>query len=324
MKYYVYELQRPDGLPFYIGKGTGKRILSHEMEARRGCRCYKCNTIRKIWRDGWQIGRKIVFTTESEQEAFIYESRLIAFYGRDALCNQTDGGDGASGYRPSEETRRKRGQTMKRVWSDPETHERRSRSIRRALQDAAYRIRKAAESAARWASPEYHDRTSAAVRAARQTPESRAKTSEASKRLFDDPAYRQEKTEHLERLRNDPETKAKQRASMRAMLAAPEMQAQRRQQLEKARASEKWRDNQLAAIRDPEYRAAKSEEVKRRYESEEERAKTGGHSRAAWASDPERRERQREAARQRWADPEYKARVAAKISETKRKKSNDQ
>ena len=92
-RFYVYVLARPNGTPFYVGKGRGRRVYDHENEARKGHKCHKCSVIRKIWRYGGQVQRYIVFTTDDEQEALAYEVDLIALYGRRTLCNLTDGGD---------------------------------------------------------------------------------------------------------------------------------------------------------------------------------------------------------------------------------------
>jgi hypothetical protein len=106
-RFYVYVLARPNGSPFYVGKGTGTRIYDHDNEARCGHQCYKCNVIRKIWRNGGQIHRYTVFTTNDEQEAFDYERELISLYGRKTLTNLTDGGEGASGLKHTEESKKK-------------------------------------------------------------------------------------------------------------------------------------------------------------------------------------------------------------------------
>lgn len=103
-RFYVYVLCRPNGKPFYVGKGQGPRVYHHEKEARTGHKCHKCNVIRKIWKQGGQVQRYIVLETDNEQEAFDYERQTIVMYGRENLCNQTDGGEGASGL--SEETRK--------------------------------------------------------------------------------------------------------------------------------------------------------------------------------------------------------------------------
>lgn len=67
--FYVYLLCRPDGHPFYVGKGTNKRALEHEAEARRNhpigeTNPFKCNVIRKSSeRVGGSSTRLTRFTT---------------------------------------------------------------------------------------------------------------------------------------------------------------------------------------------------------------------------------------------------------------------
>src|SRR5216684_6424733 len=83
-KYYVYTLAYPQetgGAIFYIGKGTGKRMLIHEIYAAHSdddIRTYyrnaeKCRVIREIWAKGGQVKREIVFETDVEFEAYAYE-----------------------------------------------------------------------------------------------------------------------------------------------------------------------------------------------------------------------------------------------------------
>ncbi len=103
-RFYVYVLCRPDGRPFYVGKGQGNRIDNHEAYARRGVRSRCCNVIRKIWRNGGEVVKQKLFTTDDEQTAFDLERQLIAAIGREYLANLTDGGDGVSGAKYSAET----------------------------------------------------------------------------------------------------------------------------------------------------------------------------------------------------------------------------
>ena len=88
-QYYVYVLCRPDGRPFYVGKGFGRRVLEHEAEARRNhpfgeTNPFKCNVIRKIIRDGGTVRYQIVslFEAERQQDCLLQEAELIKRYGR--------------------------------------------------------------------------------------------------------------------------------------------------------------------------------------------------------------------------------------------------
>jgi hypothetical protein len=89
---YVYILRRPDGSPFYVGKGGGglglasrNRIFAHEDEAMRGhvvglSNPFKCNVIRQIIRQGREIIYEIESTFADEAAAYKREAELIAEY----------------------------------------------------------------------------------------------------------------------------------------------------------------------------------------------------------------------------------------------------
>ena len=97
MHYYTYAYLREDKTPYYIGKGTGKRI-------------YSTNRSIKPPKDK----SRIIYLKQNltEAEAFKHEIYMIAVFGRKdlgtgILYNMTDGGEGSSGCIPSEESRRK-------------------------------------------------------------------------------------------------------------------------------------------------------------------------------------------------------------------------
>ncbi len=108
----MYTLAYPEdmgGAIFYVGKGSGKRMLVHEIYAARSddnIREYyrnaeKCRVIREIWANGGQVNREIVFETDDESEAFAYEWALIHMVHRErGLTNVNHTGQTKSVYRP--------------------------------------------------------------------------------------------------------------------------------------------------------------------------------------------------------------------------------
>jgi hypothetical protein len=98
MHYYTYAYLREDRTPYYIGKGKGNRAYKKH---RKGIGVPKDKS-------------RIIFLKQNltEEQAFRHEIYMIAVFGRKdlgngILHNRTDGGEGSSGWVPSEETRRK-------------------------------------------------------------------------------------------------------------------------------------------------------------------------------------------------------------------------
>ncbi|QOZ55450.1 GIY-YIG nuclease family protein [Bradyrhizobium sp. CCBAU 53338] len=122
--YYVYVLHRPDGRPFYVGKGVNLRVLDHEAEARNTTRLtHKLNVIRSLFRLKVSIHYHLDSFFEDEAEALARERQLIQIIGRHdlgtgPLTNQTDGGEGTSN--PSEESRQRRRESLWGDAADPE------------------------------------------------------------------------------------------------------------------------------------------------------------------------------------------------------------
>ena len=93
-RFYTYAYLREDKTPYYIGKGSGKRIYSTN---RSGLKPPKDKS-------------RIILLKQNltEEEAFKHEKYMIAVFGRKdlgtgILHNKTDGGEGTSN--PSEETK---------------------------------------------------------------------------------------------------------------------------------------------------------------------------------------------------------------------------
>ena len=146
-QFYTYLLKRPDGRPFYVGKGNcrGFRIEDHikEVLSNKIINQYKAGVIRKIWGEGKQIDYEIVLFNKDESKVFDKEKELIKFYGRKnkggILTNLTDGGDGIYGFVFSEESRRKMSLSFKgRIYSEA-TRGRMSEARKRDWISEAYR-----------------------------------------------------------------------------------------------------------------------------------------------------------------------------------------
>ena len=106
---YVYLILRPNGIPFYVGKGRGKRILSHENEAKlfsegktwKGINSHKLSVIKKIWKSGNDISYTIDSWHSLDGPAGDREIDLIKIYKRHidkgVLTNISIGGEGCFG-----------------------------------------------------------------------------------------------------------------------------------------------------------------------------------------------------------------------------------
>ena len=93
--YYTYAYLREDKTPYYIGKGSGNRAYATHYNT------YVPPKERIL----------ILKDNLTEEEAFKHEIYMINVYGRKdlrtgILWNRTDGGDGSSGHKHTEEMRK--------------------------------------------------------------------------------------------------------------------------------------------------------------------------------------------------------------------------
>lgn len=126
-KFYVYGLIDPrNAQPFYIGKGIIKdnqgrefRRIKYHLSLVGSYNRLKNAVIKKLLKQGDEIKFKIFAEKLSEQEAFALEIQLIKQFGRrdiktGILCNLTDGGEGVSGHKYSDEFKKKCSDRMKK------------------------------------------------------------------------------------------------------------------------------------------------------------------------------------------------------------------
>jgi hypothetical protein len=93
-RFYTYAYLRDDGTPYYIGKGKGRRLYKKgKAEVRKPT-----------------DKSRIIYLKQNitEDEAIKHEIYMIDVFGRKdlgtgILRNKTNGGDGASGYKPDKE-----------------------------------------------------------------------------------------------------------------------------------------------------------------------------------------------------------------------------
>jgi len=100
-QFYVYLHCKPDGTPFYVGKGFGDRAYDLNPTRRRNNKHHQ-RIVKKYSKERILIE---VQPCINEQEAFELEVLFILSLREDGieLCNFTDGGEGTAGYVYSEE-----------------------------------------------------------------------------------------------------------------------------------------------------------------------------------------------------------------------------
>lgn len=297
-KFYVYVYLDPrpgKGLqPIYVGKGTVDLDRASDHWERRCTNRFLQSVLDKIRSMGLVPQITIAAYMDNEDEAFAMECDLISQYGRrdlrtGSLCNLTDGGQGTAGRKWTNAQREKFFSSLTPEWKKLVSN------IRKTLwQNPEYREKQIARMHYNAADPAHRAKLRAAILKSR-TEQVRNKISVAMRTNWESDDYR-----------------AKQAASRAEAHARPEEKAR------KSEASKKlWtehRDKISLAIRTakstPERRAEASKKSRAYYENEEARKAAGEYSKAY--NTPEVRAAKAELLRQRWADPEFRAKMLAK------------
>lgn len=118
--FYTYAYLREDGTPYYVGKGTGKRAWKKHFKV-------------PVPKESRRI--QLLHTDLTEDQALLLEKQLIAQHGRKdlgtgILINRTDGGEGSTGYVPTDEIKYLCGSSFRGKKQTKEHNEKRANANR--------------------------------------------------------------------------------------------------------------------------------------------------------------------------------------------------
>lgn len=273
-EFYVYEHWRTDkGLPFYVGKGSGKRAQDMVLRGKR----HK-NLRKRLSLKGFEVEVRIVFPRLSEDEAFTLERSLISYWrSRNVkLLNLTDGGDGTKGYR----------------WT----------TTQRLLSSFAAK--------ARWGKEEYRANVVNAVTAAMRrpdvvakcitTPDRAARLGAASKASWAVPENRAKRLAVFDRPGHREKISKATKEGMAATGRYPKLPKQRLSPEERAIVNRKRAEKLRALYKDPTLREKVGAAVRTARASKEARVRMSEATRLAY-SRPEVKLRHRAAVKAWWA-----------------------
>ena len=232
--YYVYAYERkiaskhgPAGSFYYIGKGMGNRARDNHRHI-------------PVPKDPKRIVK--IAENLTEEDAFSLEKSQIKEYGRidngtGCLRNLTDGGEGPSGYKFTEEqcaknsaarkkyyedpeSRAKQSAALKKYYEDPESRAKQSATLKKYFEDPEARAKQSATLKKYFEDPEARAKNSATQKIVRGTPESRAKNSATLKKYWENPEARAKMSATQKIVRGTPESRVKNSATMKAVWTA--------------------------------------------------------------------------------------------------------
>lgn len=119
--FYVYLHRREtDNVVFYVGKGIGRRAYYFSERNDHWTKTFK--------KHGCKV--EIFAKGLTEKQAFDIESEQIKIHRSKKLCNKTDGGEGVSGYRFTEEQKKRMSESHKGIKPSDASKEKISKKLR--------------------------------------------------------------------------------------------------------------------------------------------------------------------------------------------------
>lgn len=308
---YLYEDTRPHrvGQPIYIGvsraktAGLAARTRRHWRLCDRHPNPLFARVLERIKRENRTPKMKIIGVFSTWEETLAEEIRLVALYGRrrrnsGTLCNMTDGGQGVLGREMSDVARRRMGDRQKANWADPAW---RARLL--SIWTEERRAKQAEEMRERYADPVQRKKISDGLRA---RPDVLAAASKRIKALVSDPDFLAHRAPLQRAATATPEFAAKASAAGKKFWNSPEGKALKSEMM-----TEAWKNT--------EYRERMTAERAGRWLDSSFRAKARSGMKAGIAAmSPEKKtelsRKRAEAARLRWANPEWRAKTLAAMT----------
>lgn len=168
-RHYVYlHLEAYKDRVFYVGKGVGDRHRSTS-----GRNIFWQRTAQKY---GWRSF--VLYDSLSEDCAFTME-KIVMFIAKKngaKLVNLTNGGEGVSGLKHSDEAKEKLRKTSNSYWSNEEAIEERRIRTKEQWQDPEMRKKLIDACHRKWSRPEERERISRSQTGRKQSPEHAAKS----------------------------------------------------------------------------------------------------------------------------------------------------
>ena len=316
------------GQPIYVGIGKTKRdgsayrIRVHWFLCGRHRNPLFRGVLSKIKAAGCVPTIEIVKVFETYEEAKTEERCLITLYGQrihrtGTLCNITGGGDGALGLHLTHtpEAKQKISEASKQRWSDPVYRQRLSESAKAFhTENPDAVLARTAKVVKTW-TPEKRAVTRAEVLERLKDPEMRRQISDAikSNKVFTDGA-RQRMTE----LNAQPGFVERRALKIKQAYESPELRRKTSERMKAFCSSEEGRAAKSAAMKklwkDDAYREKMIAERSARVPNESTKASMK-RGIAAMSSElkAELSRKRSEAAKARWANPNFKAKVSAAI-----------